>query len=317
MIINRYKKSIFTKIKDSFADTLNNKIHFRDTRYNRQFWSKIDSIRSVSDDAKDKWYGNLDNVQIETVNRCNGECSFCPVNKFLDSRKFAKMDEKVFSKIINELSEVDYNKSLALFSNNEPLIDKRIFKFAKEAREKLPHAHIYIFTNGTLLSVDNCKELAMYLDKIIIDNYTDRLLIPKNLMEIMKECEKDAFLNQIVELHMRKQTEILNTRAGQSPNNTSKRIRKIACEMPFTQLIIRPTGEVSLCCNDALGKMTLGDVSKERIMDIWESEYYSKLRHIITYQPERIELCKYCDARYESQVDINNIMKRGKKKKIK
>ena len=49
----------------------------------------------------------FDHVEIETINRCNGICSFCPVNRKVDTREFKKMDKSVFEKIINELSDIN------------------------------------------------------------------------------------------------------------------------------------------------------------------------------------------------------------------
>ena len=50
---------------------------------------------------------DLDNVPvftyigIETINRCNGKCSFCPVNIKQPQRPYAKMTDEIFNSIIN------------------------------------------------------------------------------------------------------------------------------------------------------------------------------------------------------------------------
>ena len=72
-------------------------------------------------------------IEIETLNRCNGKCSFCPINATAPQRQYAKMDEQVFKKIIDELSEMGFDRKVALFSNNEPFLDERIIDFAKYA----------------------------------------------------------------------------------------------------------------------------------------------------------------------------------------
>ena len=41
-------------------------------------------------------------IEIETVNRCNGKCSFCPVNANEPQREYAKMSTELFYKIIQE-----------------------------------------------------------------------------------------------------------------------------------------------------------------------------------------------------------------------
>ena len=63
----------------------------------------------------------FNSIEIETINRCNNDCSFCPVNREKDIRSFAKMSDEIFYKIIDELHDMDYAKGINLFSNNEPL----------------------------------------------------------------------------------------------------------------------------------------------------------------------------------------------------
>ena len=101
-------------------------------------------------------------IEVETLNRCNGKCSFCPVNALEPQRKYAKMSEQLFKKIIQELAEQNYSGTLSLFSNNEPFLDERIIDFYKYAREKLPGAKLSLFTNGSLLTLDKFKEIIVY-----------------------------------------------------------------------------------------------------------------------------------------------------------
>lgn len=75
-------------------------------------------------------------IEIETYNRCNGVCDFCPVSIKNEKRSLKKMDESLFKKIIDQLSEMDYRGKLAIFSNNEPFLDDRIVTFNRYARNK-------------------------------------------------------------------------------------------------------------------------------------------------------------------------------------
>ena len=47
------------------------------------------------------------NVMLETVNRCNGKCAFCPANVKDEKRPFQKMDEGVFNNVIQQLKKLD------------------------------------------------------------------------------------------------------------------------------------------------------------------------------------------------------------------
>lgn len=238
-------------------------------------------------------------IEIETINRCNGVCSFCPVNRNMDSRKEKRMDEHLFKKIINELSMLNYAGRVALFSNNEPFLDERILEFSEYARKLLPKAKIHLFTNGTLLTIPIFLEIINYLDELIIDNYNQELkLIPpvKQIKEYLDVCESDETRKK-VKILLRKPDEILSSRGGEAPNR--KKILDVGedtCALPFQQLIIRPSGKVSLCCNDPLGKETLGDLTKQTLLEVWYGEKYKKIRNSIVGGRKNIKQCSNCDT---------------------
>lgn len=236
-------------------------------------------------------------VEIETVNRCNGVCSFCPVSVKNEQRTYAIMEESVFRNIIDQLAELNYAGRLSIFSNNEPLLDKRIIEFHKYAREKLPNARMHLYTNGTLLNKEGFLQLVNYLDELIVDNYNQELqLIPASKM-IVEYAKENPDIKEKVTIVLRKPNEILTSRGGDAPNRTQVNIEKnISCIHPFQQLIIRPDGKVSLCCNDPLGRSTLGDVKKQSLVDIWYGEAFENVRKAIFSGRENYEHCKNCDV---------------------
>lgn len=235
-------------------------------------------------------------IEIEVINRCNGECPFCPANKYDDPRKMKRMDEALFKKIIDELGALDYKGRLALHSNNEPFLDGRIIEFAKYAREKVPNAYIYMFTNGTLVTLDKFNEIIPYLDKMVIDNYDDDLKLHPNAKAIHQLCKINTRLDKKVEIHVRKVHEVLSTRGGQSPNNQKKKTIAMSCILPYKQMIVRPDGKTSLCCNDPYGKNTLADLKKMTLREAWYSERYKRVRKALKYGRKRVNLCRYCDT---------------------
>lgn len=238
-------------------------------------------------------------VEIETINRCNGTCDFCPVSAGKDFRERKIMGMDLFKKIIDELHALHYGGKLALFSNNEPFLDRNIIEKAKYARNRLPFAYLYTFTNGTLLNVDLILNILPYLDELFIDNYTDDgTLIP--IVQDLLEYEKDhPEIVEKVTVHLRDPHEILTSRGGTSPNRKNIiSYENEKCLLPFRQLIIRPDGKISLCCNDALGKMTLGDVTCQSIREIWYGDKYKKIRDDIYKGRGNVILCKKCDTFY-------------------
>jgi MoaA/NifB/PqqE/SkfB family radical SAM enzyme len=87
------------------------------------------------------------NVQIETVGRCNANCTFCP-HEELD-RKFDSMESNVYDKMIKDLSIIPATNPLNIFFNvvNEPFMDKKLFDRIELVNTLIPHAKINIYTN--------------------------------------------------------------------------------------------------------------------------------------------------------------------------
>ncbi len=239
----------------------------------------------------------FDHVEIETVNRCNGSCEFCPVSQNNDKRKYLEMTNDLFERIINQLADLNYTGKLALFSNNEPFLDQNIIWKHRYAREKLPHARMHLFTNGTLLTIEKFVQIVEYLDELVIDNYQQELKLIKPCQEIVKYCERHPELKKKVTIVLRKPKEILTSRGGDAPNRKKLiSYETLRCILPYRQLIIRPDGKVSLCCNDPYGKNTLGDLKNETIMEVWFNDRFKMVRQCLLDGRQNWEHCKYCDV---------------------
>ncbi|WP_242838239.1 radical SAM/SPASM domain-containing protein [Butyrivibrio proteoclasticus] len=268
-------------------------------------WSDSQKIRFAREEVNKaverlhRQQGLFNHIEIETINRCNGICSFCPVNRNDDPREKAVMSVELFKDIIGQLEEMQYSGRLTTFSNNEPLLDDRIIEFNKYAKEHLPKARIHMYTNGTLFTLDKFKELVEVLDELIIDNYNQELQLIKPVKEIVEYCEAhpELELNKKVTVVLRKPQEILTNRGGNAPNRKEfVEYPGDRCLLPYKQMIVRPTGQVSLCCNDALGKWTLGDLTKESILDVWYGTKFTKAREALYKGRQYCGDCRLCDT---------------------
>lgn len=235
-------------------------------------------------------------ISIETINRCNGTCTFCPANKDNDQRPFLKMSEELFKKIIDELSSIKYDGYLNLYVNNEPFMDKRIESWYQYAKEQLPSAKTLMYTNGNLLTLKKFKKIIPYIDKMIINNYSNTLKMHDNIKKIYDYVMEDKdYWDKDITIQIRYEKEILTNRAGASPNKKIKKEKHFPCIMPFTDFTIYPNGKVGLCCNDALEKTNLGNLKDNSIMEIWTSQLYGSLRSGIGEDREKFNFCKGCD----------------------
>ena len=254
-------------------------------------------VRSaISAMLSEKPFPLFSHVEIETINRCNNTCSFCPVNRKSDTRPFCRMETSFFKSIIGQLSELGYSGALGLFSNNEPLLDDRIFEFCRIARESIPNAFIFIMTNGILLNIEKTELLMRYLDRLVIDNYDDSLRLIKPVQEVYDYCVSNNKYSDRIKICLRKRNEILTNRAGKAPNRTVRIKVASACLYPYSQMIIRPDGKVSLCCNDACGMMTLGDLNTQKMADVWRGEKFMTIREKLSRGRADIPLCSGCDS---------------------
>ena len=91
-------------------------------------------------------------VEISDSGTCNRSCSFCPRSDpgYEDVKEF--ITEKLHTKIIKELSELNY-KGLIMYSGfNEPLLNKQAYKQIASTRKYLPDSKIELITNGDVLN---------------------------------------------------------------------------------------------------------------------------------------------------------------------
>lgn len=237
-------------------------------------------------------------VEVETINRCNNDCPFCPVNRNNDTRKPARMDEALFKSIIDQLAHMNYSGYLSLYSNNEPLLDNRIFDFIAYARKRVPYARHALYTNGTLLDEEKFQRLIENLGLLIIDNYDDNFQLMPNIQKIFDANANKNFACN-VNISLRKKNQKLNTRGGKAPNriNEENKFRpRSACILPFTQLIIRPDGTIGKCCNDPLSEFVLGDLKTQTLLEVWRGKPYQEFRKEMFFNGrQRIAGCEFCD----------------------
>lgn len=235
-------------------------------------------------------------IEIETINRCNNNCSFCAVNRINDSRKLKWMSESLFFSIIDQLAEIDYGGYLSLFSNNEPLLDTRICEFIGYARKKLPRARLSIFTNGILLTEEIFLFFATALDYLVIDNYNDEMKLLPSVEKIVRKYRHKKFSCDI-SVFIRKKTQIRSSRGGEAPNRQPDIRFEGGCMMPFMQIVVRPDGKISKCCQDGLGLSETGNLQKQTLAECWNDHRRKEIwKDMVTHGRGSVEGCAYCDV---------------------
>ena len=244
-------------------------------------------------------------IEIETINRCNNTCEFCPVNTTNEKREFGLMTDEMFNSIIEQLRELNYCGFVSLFSNNEPFLDKRIESFVKITRDSLPKCYLSFFTNGTLLSMDRFLDIIDDIDLLIIDNYSNDYEFVPYVKQIYEYCLDNENVAKKIQIIKRRKNQVLSSRGGQAPNKRIKNgFNNVTCLLPFQQMIVRPDGKISLCCNDAYGNYTLGDLNQESVEDAWFNKNYKKIRESLIEGRKNIDMCSKCDTLIGETTDV-------------
>ncbi|OFX11357.1 MAG: hypothetical protein A2516_05650 [Alphaproteobacteria bacterium RIFOXYD12_FULL_60_8] len=86
-------------------------------------------------------------VGIETVGRCNANCTFCPHGDL--DRRFESMSDALFAKILTDLQAIPPSHPLTIYPNfvSEPFMDKQIFERLGAINQALPQAKLMIYSN--------------------------------------------------------------------------------------------------------------------------------------------------------------------------
>ena len=155
-----------------------------------------------------------------------------------------------------------------------------------------------MFTNGTALTVERFKHLVTHLDHLVIDNYNDDLVLNRAAKKVVDFCDANPEWGQKARVSIRKETEKLDKRGSNVKNRGTIKTLESSCLRPFTQINVRPDGKISLCCNDSLGDVTLGNLQTQSLLDIWYGPDFEDVRQKILKCREHIDLCKECDTMF-------------------
>jgi Radical SAM superfamily/Iron-sulfur cluster-binding domain len=237
-------------------------------------------------------------VSLETRSICNGRCEFCASSVQNNKRPDKTMPREVFDSVVDELASVGYQGRLALFVNNEPLLDKRLPELISSAREKLPEAFVQVSTNGIKLNAEIAADLLdRGLNDLTVNDYTSTGFLADRVRETAKalpETYADRFF-----VHLRKVDEHLYNRAGSAPNaGPLAQPIPAFCSFPFVQMNIIHDGTVSLCCQDLLTQSPMGNVMENGVLGVWFGEAFRKARaDLLKMDRTQNPVCKICDYR--------------------
>ena len=246
-------------------------------------------------------------VEISDSGTCNRACSFCPrsdkdwIDKF-DNKEFIKSE--LHESIVFQLQALNYSGIVVYSGFNEPLLNKDIYKNIAQTRSYLPGAKIELITNGDVLNEKRLLKLfEAGLSTLLISVYDG----PEDMIKFEKMC-KNAKLEQgqyvIRKRYLPPEENFgitMSNRGGLMENAehsvpSLKKSLNTACFYPSYTLFIDYNGDVLMCSHDWGKKNILGNLNKEKIMDVWLSNNAMMSRKNLSKGNREFSPCNVCDA---------------------
>ena len=246
-------------------------------------------------------------VEISDSGTCNRSCSFCPRS---DENWIKKFDKKEFIKpqlhesIISQLKDLKYNGIVVYSGFNEPLLNKSIYKNISQTRNYLPNAKIELITNGDVLNEARISKLFKSgLSTLLISVYDG----PEDMHKFKKMCKNlnlksEQYVIRNRYLPPEKNFGITMSNRGGLMENAEHSIPSLKkslttpCYYPSYTLFIDYNGDVLMCSHDWGKKNVLGNLNKEKIIDVWLSDNAMKSRKNLSYGNREFSPCNVCDA---------------------
>ena len=243
-------------------------------------------------------------IEISESGTCNRTCSFCPRSdpKFEDKKEF--INNKLHEKMCIELKELNYKGTVRYSGFVEPMLDKNIFNLIKMVRDYIPEANIEMVTNGDPLNLTRLKKLFNSgLNRVLISAYDGKeetqklqnLCISANLTE-SQYLVRHRYLSEDNDFGI-----TLSNRSGLMENaefkiDKLKEPLKNPCYIPSYTFFLDYQGDVLMCPHDWGKKVILGDLNKEKLLDIWFSNKSMQVRKMLNKSNRSFKPCDVCDV---------------------
>lgn len=280
-------------------------------------------------------------VYLETINYCNANCIMCP-NKVM-KRKKGIMSWKLFKRIVDECKELDDDFIFYLHKDGEPLLDPLLFKRINYIRKKLPNSKISFYSNAALLnesmskrlleseidmvtfSVDSTSKesyelIRRGLNYDVVKNNLDKFFRLKEeskskikVIMQMVVCDKNKSEIQEYKKLWSKKADLVQFKSMHNflIMGTSIKTKELKsnqmniCKQPFDNLMVYWNGDLGLCCWDYDNLVKLGNITNEKIINVFNNRKYKKIRESMLKKDCReIFPCNICSQIYGDDMNM-------------
>ncbi len=243
-------------------------------------------------------------VEISESGMCNRKCSFCPRSdpNYPHKNEFISFD--LHKKLCDELKDLKYSGLIIYSGFVEPMLDKNIYSLVNYAKKTLPESRVEMISNGDVLNIKRLKQLYdSGLDRLQIslydgeDQHHEFIKLGKKLNLNNKQYVLRArYLPQEQDFGI-----TLSNRGGMLENAEYKimgRDKKLEkkCFYPSYKFFLDYNGDVLMCSHDWGKKNILGNLKKEKFLDIWLSDKSKFARDKLSNADRSLNPCNVCDV---------------------
>ena len=274
---------------------------------------------------------NTNEARIETSTVCNYSCSFCPHSDL--ARPVTLMDIDLFKRIIDNLPyQID---TVTLSGLGEMFLHLRIFDMIAYAKKKgytvnaLTNASMFTPDRTTQLIHSGIDSIRISIHAASFDKYSKITGTSSQTSFLNKEYLIDALRDTPIQVivtmdvtdynadevdavihkyeHRVDLLEIWKVHNwGKWGKYRQGEKAKMTCGRPFNgPLQIQVDGTVNMCCFDYDGKLLLGDLTKQKLTEVFDSKMFHTIQAFHNGADVNEDLlCKHCDQLYAKDESI-------------
>lgn len=276
-------------------------------------------------------------LDIESTNACNLKCIMCYTLRLKDVKGL--MEFNLFKRVVDEASRHKV-PSIKIGFRGETTLHPQLPDMVKYAKEK-GIMEVQFNTNGLLLDRYLSKKLVKAgIDRIIFSldglrpqTYnririgSDYKTVTRNIKDLIDIRNSMGFKKPIVRIqmvcfqatkdevidfvqHWKRLVNRINLIRYKKPMTTGYDGRRLAniptrslpCRQLWQRLAVLWDGRVVMCCGDYNAEMSVGNVCKERLSDIWKNKRLNRVRQFHSQMSmDEIALCRRCEINKVSE----------------
>lgn len=255
-------------------------------------------------------------LQFETLNICNARCKFCPYPTM--KRPKRRMSAALFERIAGMAEHTALPIVAVSFQGlGEPTLDPAIVERIRRIRRINSTWDLSMYTNGFGLTVEKVKALkeaglnmlavsinsvshAQRQELMGLNDYgklvpvvreamKEGIVIPKAVGDYLTEEEMLRF--RIMYYDMVSLNSFVNWAGRMFPTEPTA----TGCPRALHQYMILSDGRVSLCCMDAEGEVTFGDLNHQTLDEVYANPEWVRYREAHARGDKRgLRLCETC-----------------------